>query len=161
MAKDIVCPVCGKHDIPDYHKEDVVCPCCGSDLSIYRVVDQIPENGKNLSWKISTATAFCAAAVLAVILVLNLGTSEPEHSEAEYAQLTDSISSLNHLLDEAQTASIVQSTTGFPYVVRSGDSFWKISQRFYGTGIHAAKIAEMNNLTKEDVLHKGDTLFIK
>ena len=43
MAENTKCPVCGKTGIPDFLNEDVKCPCCGSDLSIYRVIEQIPE----------------------------------------------------------------------------------------------------------------------
>ena len=58
MGKDIKCPVCGKADIPDFHNEDVTCPCCGSDLSIYRVIEKIPENGhKTNVWKPISAVA--------------------------------------------------------------------------------------------------------
>ena len=31
MSEQIKCPVCGREDIPDYHKEDVKCPQCGAD----------------------------------------------------------------------------------------------------------------------------------
>lgn len=31
MSEVFICPVCGKADISDYHKEEVVCPCCGTD----------------------------------------------------------------------------------------------------------------------------------
>lgn len=36
----IICPVCGKVGIKDFHQEDVVCPCCGTDLSIYRMLHE-------------------------------------------------------------------------------------------------------------------------
>lgn len=45
MAENTKCPVCGKTGIPDFLNEDVKCPCCGSDLSIYRVIEQIPGEG--------------------------------------------------------------------------------------------------------------------
>lgn len=52
MAENTKCPVCGKTGIPDFLNEDVKCPCCGSDLSIYRVIEQIPEEGhKTNIWK--------------------------------------------------------------------------------------------------------------
>ncbi|MDE6246633.1 MAG: hypothetical protein K2M41_02170 [Muribaculaceae bacterium] len=39
-----VCPVCGKAGIPNYHSHDVVCPQCNSDLSVFRQIDQLPDN---------------------------------------------------------------------------------------------------------------------
>lgn len=63
------CPVCRKPDIPNYHEEDVVCPQCKSDLSIYRVIDQIPSSsGKNI-WKPMSAVAILAAADMGFPLV--------------------------------------------------------------------------------------------
>ena len=60
---EIKCPVCGKVGIPDYHSEDVKCPCCGSDLSIYRVIDNIPEEGQKTNiWKPISAVAIIATA---------------------------------------------------------------------------------------------------
>lgn len=156
MKNDIICPVCGKHDIPNYHKQDVICPCCGSDLSIYRVVDEIPNKRNGLIWKISTMAAVCAGIVLSVCLVKN-GT----HNSMEQRVLTDSISVLNQQLVEFQVSTKEYTNAGFPYIVRAGDSFWKISRHLYGTGRYATQIAEMNNLTVQDVIHKGDTLFIK
>ncbi|MBD5283788.1 MAG: N-6 DNA methylase [Bacteroides sp.] len=39
-----VCPVCGKAGIPNYHSHDVVCPQCNSDLSVFRQIDQLPDD---------------------------------------------------------------------------------------------------------------------
>ncbi|MDE7392943.1 MAG: hypothetical protein K2M80_00510, partial [Muribaculaceae bacterium] len=41
-----VCPVCGKAGIPNYHSHDVVCPQCNSDLSVFRLIDQLSEEEK-------------------------------------------------------------------------------------------------------------------
>lgn len=63
MAENTKCPVCGKTGIDDYLNKDVKCPCCGSDLSIYRVIEQIPEEGhKTNIWKPISAVAIIAAA---------------------------------------------------------------------------------------------------
>lgn len=42
----VICPVCGKAGIPNYHNHDVVCPQCNSDLSVFRQIDQLSENEK-------------------------------------------------------------------------------------------------------------------
>lgn len=42
----VVCPVCGKVGIPNYHTRDVVCPQCNSDLSVFRQIDQLTEDEK-------------------------------------------------------------------------------------------------------------------
>lgn len=71
MAENTKCPVCGKTGIPDFLNEDVKCPCCGSDLSIYRVIEQIPEEGhKTNIWKPISVVAIIAATGLGVMLSL-------------------------------------------------------------------------------------------
>lgn len=69
MAENTKCPVCGKTGIDDYLNNDVKCPCCGSDLNIYRVIEQIPEEGhKTNIWKPISVVAILAATGLGVML---------------------------------------------------------------------------------------------
>ena len=42
----VVCPVCGKAELPNYHSQDVVCPQCNSDLSEFRHIDQLSDEEK-------------------------------------------------------------------------------------------------------------------
>ena len=157
---DIKCPVCGKVGIPDYHSEDVKCPCCGSDLSIYRVIDTIPEEGQKTNiWKPISAVAFLAAAVLGIMLF----TQKPDIPTtplAEVTQLRDSIGVLNNQLAQINNATS-QIASGFKYVVSRGDSYWSISRKFYGIGTHATEIAQTNDRTLDSPLMVGDTLIIK
>ena len=124
---NIKCPVCGKPGIPDYHNEDVVCPQCKSDLSIYRVIDNIPEakSGRNI-WKPVSVVAFLAAAAMGVLLLTQKPKSQIDM--AMVSQLKDSISVLNKQIDSFEGNSIKESN-GFPYVVRRGDSYCLISRR--------------------------------
>ena len=160
MDKNNVCPVCGKSGIPDYHESDIVCPQCGSDLSIYRVINQITEIQKNI-WKPISVAAILAATVMGVFLFFNkLDTTSDLNSIADQKQLQDSISVLNikigALASQEKTAP-----SGYNYIVRKGDSFWTISQKVYGTGNRYNEIAESNNMISNDALHVGDTLIIK
>lgn len=157
MTNNIVCPICGKNGIPDYHKKDVVCPCCGSDLSIYRVVDGIPDGKSKTYWIAGAIASCCAAIVLASILIFH----KPNVSASDDMLVwRDSV----ELLKEQISIICAEENTediGFQYVVRKGDSFWKISQRMYGTGTKASAVAEMNHMSLQDVLNVGDTLIIK
>ena len=159
MAESNVCPICGKKGIPNYHKEDVVCPQCGSDLSIYRVVDKIPDKKGHVVWVASTIAAFIAAVVLAVILVCGK-SGNGSSVDNNYIALQDSIKTLNSELSGLKTQES-PSASGFSYIVRKGDSFWRISQRMFGTGTKASAIAEVNNMSLHDVLNVGHTLIIK
>ena len=153
------CPVCGKPGIPDYHNEDVVCPQCKSDLSIYRVIDNIPEakSGRNI-WKPISAVAFLAAAAMGMFLLAQKPKSQIDM--AMVSQLKDSISVLNKQIDSYE-GNFIKESIGFPYVVRRGDSYCLISRRFYGVDSRAVEIAKNNNRSLDTSLNIGDTLYIK
>lgn len=166
MSDEIKCPVCGKVGIPDYHAEDAVCPQCGSDLSIFRVIDQIPPAGvkKKNVWMPIAAVAILTTAVLGGIIVFD----EPKDSvvidmSSEIACLQDSIKTLNAQLDTpiGSISNAPLQSEGFKYVVRKGDSFWSISKRFYHTGTRYEEVASANGLDSNSKLNVGDTIIIK
>jgi len=160
MAENIKCPVCGKTGIPDFLNEDVTCPCCGSDLSIYRVIEQIPEEGhKTNNWKLISAVAILVAAGLGVML-FSQKNAVPSSVTEELSQLKDSVEVLNAQLAQSKTVS-EQLSSNYKYVVLRGDSYWSISKKFYGTGTRANELAKHNNRTIETPLIVGDTLIIK
>ena len=160
MAENTKCPVCGKTGIPDFLNEDVKCPCCGSDLSIYRVIEQIPEEGhKTNIWKPISVVAIIAAAGLGVMLFTQK-PSVPSSVTEELSQLKDSVEVLNTQLAQSKTVS-EQPSSNYKYVVLRGDSYWSVSKKFYVTGTRADEIAKQNNRTIETPLNVGDTLIIK
>lgn len=164
MADEIKCPVCGKVGIPDYHAEDTVCPQCGSNLSIFRVIDQIPEGKpKRNVWMPIAAVAILATAVLGGILIFSPKTTTPqEGNQTEYiAKLNDSIQILNQQLQAIEKPVLDNGQSGFKYVVKPGDSFWSISKRFYHTGTRYEEIASANGLDANSKLNVGDTIVIK
>lgn len=159
MGKDIKCPVCGKADIPDFHNEDVTCPCCGSDLSVYRVIEKIPENGhKTNVWKPISAVAIFVAVGLGLMIYTQKPTVITTPTE-EITLLKDSIGVLNTRL--AQSDATNKPSSGYNYVVLRGDSYWSISRKFYGTGTRADEVAMHNNRALDTPLIVGDTLIIK
>lgn len=166
MSDEIKCPVCGKVGIPDYHAEDIVCPQCGSDLSIFRVIDQIPfgDVKKRNVWMPIAAVAILTTAVLGgIILFQDSNVPVVEDRSSEIACLQDSIKTLNAQL-ETTTGSMSDTPSqpeGFKYVVRKGDSFWSISKRFYHTGTRYVDVAAANGLDSNSKLNVGDTIIIK
>lgn len=127
MAENTKCPVCGKTGIPDFLNEDVKCPCCGSDLSIYRVIEQIPGEGhKTNIWKPISAVAIIAAAGLGVMLFTQK-PSVPSSVTEELSQLKDSVEVLNTQLAQSKTVS-EQPSSNYKYVVLRGDSYWSVSK---------------------------------
>lgn len=160
MGKNIKCPVCGKADIPNYLNEDIKCPCCGSDLSIYRIIEKIPEDGHKLNaWKPISVVTILVAVGLTFAFYTQRSSVSLESSRL-LAQFKDSIEVLNDRLDQRQDIE-VQYVSEYSYTVLRGDSYWSISKKFYGTGTRAAEIAQYNNKTLETPLKIGDILKIK
>ena len=165
MSDEIKCPVCGKVGIPDYHTEDTVCPQCGSDLSIFRVIDQIPQGDvkKRNVWMPIAAVAILTTAVLGgIMLFQDSNVPVVEDRSSEIACLQDSIKTLNAKIENIKTtpSDTIQSE-GFKYVVREGDTFWSISRRFYHTGTRFEEITAANGLDSNSTLNVGDTIIIK
>ena len=166
MSDEIKCPVCGKVGIPDYHAEDTVCPQCGSDLSIFRVIDQIPQGDvkKRNVWMPIAAVAILTTAVLGgIMLFQDSNVPVVEDRSSEIACLQDSIKTLNAQIENTKTTTPdkpIQSE-GFKYVVRKGDSFWSISKRFYHTGTRYEEVSAANGLDSNSKLNVGDTIIIK
>lgn len=164
MSDKIICPVCGKVGVPDYHAEDTVCPQCGSDLSIFRVIDQIPQppNKKRNVWMPISAVAILTTAVLGGILLFQDPTvSTTEDQSNRIACLQDSINVLKSRLEESTVIAAGSKQEGFKYVVRKGDSFWSISKRFYHTGTRYEEVAAANGMDSNSKLNVGDTIIIK
>lgn len=171
MAKNneqIICPVCGKGGIKDYHHEDVVCPCCGTDLSIYRMLNDAANASKPTAtsstniWKITTATLF--AVVIAGALYWTLGEKTPTqvNNGQEFSILKDSIKSLKAELEstkrEILSGNVNSSNiTDTIYVVKKNDSPCLISRKLYGTERRYKEIEAV--MTKP--LEPGDTLKLK
>lgn len=163
MTDEIKCPVCGKVGIPDYHNEDTVCPQCGSDLSIFRVIDQIPqpvEKKKNVWMPIAAAAILVAAVCGGILLFRAAKVVQIETQDEQIAMLQDSIGRLNAKLEVTAQMPTTQSNE-FKYVVRKGDSFWSISKRFYHTGTRYEEVAATNGLDSKSKLTVGDTIIVK
>lgn len=170
---DIQCPICGKNGIPDYHAQDTVCPCCGSDLSVYRIVDGLkdsivsvpagrPRRIESISY--SLAAVFAVIAIVACIAIAR-SHSTIAQNEARIAALeTDNVILSKQNQELAASVSTLEAnqtqSKGFAYTVRSGDSFWKISQKVYGTGMRYKELAEKNGLSTNHQLHVGDQLMV-
>ena len=200
MVDSTKCPVCGRKDIPDYHRGDVRCPECGSNLRVYRILDSIEQDSKAKTtvWKPVALLSLLAALVFA-LLYFTKGDA-PSADAQRIAHLEDSIAALNERISGAAlpaepTAQAVSSDnkeqsaadakakeeTASPaddgitapndlvtikdgkkiYVVKKGDTLWRISNKLYKGKISDAEIAKMNGRKVSDPLEIGDELIVK
>jgi len=158
------CPVCGKSDIPDYLHEDVICPCCGSDLSVFKMVDELESNRASSSafWKIAFVVLCVMAIVYMGLLVAKPDIADGNGDTSVLTATIDSLKGVNEGLSGQLKAMTQENEPSyFAYVVRHGDSFRLISRRLYGTERFWSEIAKSNGIADTDILHPGDTLKIK
>lgn len=168
MPENKKCPICGGDPgVTDYLEKDTICQVCNSDLSIYRVTEQIPLQSKttvsNKIWKSITAVALLSTAVAGIFAfsISNNKTSVQDNTDVEIiARLEQSKDSLNNRIKELEE-ELAQKTDGFAYTVRKGDSFCRISQKMYGNESKYKEIAETNNMKTTDPIFVGDVLYIK
>ena len=145
------CPICGKAGISDYKKEDVVCPACNTDLSIYRTIDKRNRNHKFL--QILSGIFFLIIASLFFfrptkqfdIKREGLFQDSINIMQSQVNLLRSQIDSLKGLNNEGAKE--------FFYIVTKGDSFSKISRRFYHTEKYASEIASLNGLSLNSIIH--------
>ncbi|WP_262279333.1 LysM peptidoglycan-binding domain-containing protein [Hallella absiana] len=169
-TKHIKCPVCGKVDIPDYHKGDVVCPSCGSDLSVYRMLYEY-QGSKDARpskpiWKVLTLCSAIVAIILACLFLNEKNNNAKVFSIAN--SMRDSMAILQNQIvsmerkkakAEKESSKSTEVLEGV-YVIKRGDSFCKISKNIFGSERKYKQIAKNNNLSVYSILHVGDTLKI-
>ena len=161
--KEIKCPVCGKIGIEDYHNKDIKCPCCGSDLSIFRVIDKIPNNRKQKTsiWKIISCVFFISILFIAFNSIKK--TNVIQETKSELTIMQDSIFTLNANV-KVLKEKLVQNKkveVYYKHIVRSGDNLWKISYKYFNTGNRYIDIAKWNNIDVNTTISVGDTLIIR
>lgn len=199
MVDSTKCPVCGRKDIPDYHRGDVTCPECGSNLRLYRILDSIEHDSKAKSsvWKPVALVSLLAALVFALLYFTKGGS--PTADAQRIAMLEDSIASLHERMEgksqpaanaitvssdskelaktdteaKEDSAKTADDTVTAPadmvtvkngkkyYVVKKGDTLWKISHKLYKGKVSDAEIAKMNGRKVTDPLEIGEELVVK
>ena len=97
-------------------------------------------------------------------------TAENESLKTATGTVSDPHTAAVEILSEAQNEISTQApadsnlsqqeSAGNTYTVKSGDTFWKISQSVYGNGADFQKILDANGLNENSVLNEGQVLKI-
>ncbi len=91
------------------------------------------------------------------------GLTEEEQEEKTKRERRDSFALVHELPEWEEPGDYIKLTGDkmVEYEVREGDSLWRISQRFYGTGYKWASVAREGDAPKDpNVLLAGETVFI-
>lgn len=166
------CPICGKEGIPDFRQEIVVCPCCGSDLTIYKKLREVTEEGYSTpkidSEKKRGLTALICILFVVIFLLSGYIIFVKNYNDGILKEKKELTHQIIVLQDSIQRISI-QMTEGTKninvgqfriYIVKKGDSFRRISHKFFGTEQRFDEIAAFNNLEGTAIIHTGDTIKI-
>lgn len=180
------CPVCHKAGLPAHA---TVCPQCNSDLSAFALLDQIAvakqaaEAESHAESQAAQAKGRAARRVIvasgAVLLLLLLALAcalywlhagaraDATTAQAESRRLKEALMEQQAQLDRATAAlqaPAPQATAPSPktvtYIVRQGDTFYRIARSFYGDGRRYPRIMEENGVERKTALYVGDTLII-
>ncbi|MGH2575705.1 MAG: LysM peptidoglycan-binding domain-containing protein [Ignavibacteria bacterium] len=163
------CPVCNKADIS---LDKPACPECGSDLEGLLYVSRLDESIKKLNK--TFLIIIIIASLIIIASIIRLFTLYDSRSEAniqiekyknEVSSLKSNADSLNRIIKNLSPQNlqkeVSESSGDFKiYVVKSGDSLWKIAQQYLSDGNKYLKIASDNNLEKPYLLKEGQELKI-
>jgi len=116
---------------------------------------------KKKAIKITTNLIAITLFALIVTVIILLASLFIENKEIERddndSYIKAETTSYNNFQTEQVAKPEVKAQT---YYVKSGDSFWSISNDFYGTGIYYTAIAYYNELSTTSILHIGDKLLV-
>ncbi|MDJ0510572.1 MAG: hypothetical protein QNJ64_15160 [Crocosphaera sp.] len=163
MNTKVDCPVCERLAI-----EEDNCPNCETDLSLIRMLMELPEQSLNTmpkSWKYLGISV----AVILFILGLTLGgsanylMSKNEQKIPESSIVNDSPSlTIENTHTSSSKSSDLKCIDGFYYTVQKGDYLLKINQKFYGNSDNLGFLLEGNPklIKRENKLEIGEIIFI-
>ncbi len=163
MNTKITCPVCGRSAI-----EGNVCPNCETDLSLIRMLVDLPEETPN-TMPNSLKFLGVSLAIFLFILGLSLGGSasylmSKNQQEVPISSVVNSSSSstvqkINKYSTQLSDFSCVD---GFYYTVKKGDYLLKIIQIFYGDSDNLSLLLDNNPklIRRKNKLEIGEIIFI-
>ncbi len=155
MITKINCPVCDHPDV-----EGDICPNCETNLSVFRLMDDLPPVSPFLSGKTFLIPTL---AILLLLLGFSLGAfatywwATPRLSTPVVSQPTV-VSEMKPKIPEIKR----NCSRGFYYTVRPGDSLSLIASHFYGNLDSWNLLVDANpQLTdREDLIEVGELLLV-
>lgn len=157
MKSKIACHVCDRPAV-----EDDICPNCETDLSVIRLlmdlpaVESVPLSKTIARWQLSLVVLLISLGI-GVGFAGNAIVSQPAHLEAK--ELAAAIARVEFA---PQPTAQIKSCGGFNYTVRRGDELSELAWRFYGESELWQKIVKANSTIQErpDNLQIGEVILI-
>lgn len=170
MTTTLICPVCKYSEV-----ETNCCPKCETDISVMRMVIELPTSGvvesqtseqePKIWWPIALAILILILGIslgaVSTYLVYNLqpslGTNIEQNQLSSPVLRSPEVETSQPTIKNKNKAD-----SGFYYTVRRGDSVSLVAWRFYGNGKLAPLIVNANPFLKgrESALEVGEVLFV-
>lgn len=170
MKTKLTCPVCDRPEI-----EGDICPNCETNLSLFRMIAELPVVAKPVSTskpggRAVTPWLLIVIGILLLVVGISLGYSSnylSSRQQQPIAQTSTSPSNPTPVQTTTSTPTQSQETKkgscgGFYYTIRRGDSLSLIASRFYGDGSSWSLITKANPAIngRESFLEIGETLLV-
>lgn len=162
MNAKLTCPVCDRPEI-----EGEICPNCETDLSLIRMLLELPPASLAIAKPDSseqkvTAPWFTPALVLLILFLgIALGVAGNVLSTSFSQNSASTPTAI--VVSNPVTALLPPCRTGDLYTVKSEDTLSIIAERFYGDFKSYPLIAEANPILQERdnfLVRRGEVLFI-
>lgn len=167
------CPVCNISGLPEGTME---CPGCKSDLTAYRVLDELEQSiskkSKTINWLVIAVVLLLLASAITVFWVQQSDGSgsgsknEYIHQITQLQQTKEVIEQRADSLNQA-LAACNQGMLGavkekvVEYTVKPGETLCQIARKFYGDCVYYHKIIIDNKIDKPNMIYPGMVLQLR
>lgn len=158
MTDSTQCPICGRKNIPDYHKTDVRCPSCGSNLKAFRIIDAIEQDSKSKKtiWKPLALAALVTTLLFAILYFTK--SSTPTANKEKLSLLEDSIASLNEQLKGESKTLAMQTTPAESDKAKPTENKEQVTQKEQAS---QAETSEKAETPKEEITAPAGQVVVK
>lgn len=158
MNTKISCPVCDRPEI-----EGNICPNCETDLSLVRMLGELPEQEEKSPVKINlNMTEIIVIIIIAISFIFGVSTVFLAKEKVVKPPVEKPEIVKNEPEKPVAKTAEKACLSGFNYTVKRGDSLFLIANKFYGDSNLINLIIEKNSKLKgmENQLEIGDKLLI-
>jgi len=155
MNTKLTCPVCSHPEI-----EGEICPNCETDLSVVRMLAELPPAVSQNS-QLRKAWVPVFVAIVMLLLLIRLGVASNSWLSEKSPPTATSSNVPSPVTSTSQQPQGI-GAYGFRYTVRAGDSLSVIARRFYGNTDLWTVIVQANPSLKgrETALEVGEVLLV-
>ncbi|BAQ61258.1 hypothetical protein GM3708_1664 [Geminocystis sp. NIES-3708] len=160
MNQKLTCPVCDRQEI-----ETNICPNCETDLSTIRMLKELPLLENKLDSKKNSLIIYLFIILLILGIIIASFSSyliaKNNYNASLEAMKKELNEQVNQVKNVEESKPKLNWCGGFKYQIKSGDSLYMLSLRFYGDGNPWHLITEANpSINSPQNLEVGQIILI-